>query len=324
MSLDVLKDLMEAAAQLDADAINIVWHGGEPLLAGVEFYRTALDIQRKLQSASGVLFMNALQTNGSLIDDKWLEFFAENAFQIGISLDGPEHIHNGQRSGANGRASYRSCLGGYLRLRTAGILPGIVSVIDPTNPPEIGSYFEWLRELDFPSFSLSPLFNNRSSRSTRYAQFVADLLKRLRSEGRLETAKEAHTIGTFGYHGHAGIWDACHPGWPCHESTSAVDPEGNIYFSCDRFMDGPNSVEHRVGHVRTTGFRAIYSDPKFQALAERANNSHQHCSAVCTNATICRGGCVADWMTIPSVSAAARPNVAFCEGISAAIAELNT
>lgn len=317
MSPGVLETLLDTAAELEADVVNIVWHGGEPLLAGMEFFRRAVTKQRELCGATGVHFVNALQTNGTLVTDDWAKFFAEHKFDIGVSLDGPAWIHDANRPGAGGRNSYDLAFAGFNRLRAAGNSPGVMSVIDPAAPPPVHDYFQWLKELKFPSLSLSPIFGNRAALSTNYGKFIADLFAALGAVGRAGAVREAHTLAR-GARGTTGVWDACHPGWPCYETTSAVDPEGNIYFACDRFMDGPGSVAHRVGHVASTGFRNIGANRTFRLLAERANHSLTHCNANCSHAKTCSGGCIADWMLSPPLTAALRPKVAFCEGVAAA------
>ena len=84
-----VKDYLETAG---TDEVTFNWHGGEPLLAGREFYRKALLLQKKY--SDGRKINNTIQTNGILIDREWAEFLAENDFLTGLSLDGPQDIHD--------------------------------------------------------------------------------------------------------------------------------------------------------------------------------------------------------------------------------------
>lgn len=76
----------------DSPVIEFSWHGGEPLIAGIDFYRRAVRLQRKY--ADGKTVTNNIQTNGLLVTEEWCRFFRENDFLVGISIDGPRDIHN--------------------------------------------------------------------------------------------------------------------------------------------------------------------------------------------------------------------------------------
>ncbi len=91
-------------------AVTFVWQGGEPSLAGLDFYKTVIQLQKKY--ANGKHIENAFQTNGMLIDDAWCEFFKENNFLVGISIDGPENLHNAFRMDASGKDSWKIVMNG--------------------------------------------------------------------------------------------------------------------------------------------------------------------------------------------------------------------
>ena len=72
----------------DTPEVTVAWQGGEPTLMGLDFYRKAIEYQKKYRKP-GMTFENTMQTNGTLLDDEWCQFFKENNFLIGISIDGP-------------------------------------------------------------------------------------------------------------------------------------------------------------------------------------------------------------------------------------------
>lgn len=107
------RSLFEAPANLIAKAlqnaqyrlVNFIWHGGEPLLLGQDFFRKVLTLQQSFLGANQYV-TNSLQTNGTLLTPEWCAFFKRNKFNIGVSVDGPEAIHNLNRSYASGEGSF--------------------------------------------------------------------------------------------------------------------------------------------------------------------------------------------------------------------------
>ena len=90
----------------DVDTVTFCWHGGEPLLLGLDFYRRAMRYQRKYAAASHKKIINTLQTNGTLINEEWCRFFRSNNFLVGISLDGPQDVHDEFRKDKGGRPTW--------------------------------------------------------------------------------------------------------------------------------------------------------------------------------------------------------------------------
>ncbi|MBN2019863.1 MAG: radical SAM protein, partial [Sedimentisphaerales bacterium] len=90
--------------------VPFVWQGGEPTLLGLDFFRKAVRFQKKY--AQNKQITNSLQTNGTLLDDSWCEFLAQNNFLVGISIDGPEDIHNVFRADRKGRPTFDTVMRG--------------------------------------------------------------------------------------------------------------------------------------------------------------------------------------------------------------------
>ena len=128
------------------NTVMFTWHGGEPLLAGIDFYKKALLIQKKYLP-QGKQFLNGIQTNGTLITKEWCEFFAENRFFVGVSIDGPEDFHNVTRYNNNKQGSYLKTLEGFKSLCEYGINTEILCVINSFNvyhPLEVYGFFKTL------------------------------------------------------------------------------------------------------------------------------------------------------------------------------------
>ena len=98
----------------NSPVIAFAWHGGEPLLAGKEFFRKAVALQQRY--AEGRTVENSIQTNGLLVDDEWCAIFRDNNFLVGVSIDGPESIHDAQRVDAGGEPTFARVMRGIERL----------------------------------------------------------------------------------------------------------------------------------------------------------------------------------------------------------------
>ena len=98
----------------NSPVIAFAWHGGEPLLAGKEFFRKAVALEQKY--AEGRTVENSIQTNGLLLDDEWCAIFRDNNFLVGVSIDGPEHIHDAHRVDAGGEPTFARVMRGIERL----------------------------------------------------------------------------------------------------------------------------------------------------------------------------------------------------------------
>ena len=115
MSDELLENYIRANIEgNNSPIIAFAWHGGEPLLAGKEFFRKAVALQQKY--AEGRTVENSIQTNGLLVDDEWCAIFRDNNFLVGVSIDGPESIHDAHRVDAGGEPTFARVMRGIERL----------------------------------------------------------------------------------------------------------------------------------------------------------------------------------------------------------------
>ncbi|MDO5110620.1 MAG: radical SAM protein, partial [Erysipelotrichaceae bacterium] len=106
MSEEVLEQTVRSyAAAASYPVLSYVWHGGEPTLRGIEFYKKAVELQRKYLP-EGFECWNSLQTNGLALNDEWCQFLSLNHFDVGISIDGTRAIHDTYRHDAAGNPTY--------------------------------------------------------------------------------------------------------------------------------------------------------------------------------------------------------------------------
>lgn len=144
MKFETLEKLIISALEYSDGGNSIfIWQGGEPLIAGIEFYRKVIELQIKY-GKKGQKITNTIQTNGLLIDEKWIELFKNYNIFLGVSLDGPEEIHNFYRKYSSGKGTFRDVIKRVNLLREKNIDFNILSTIgDETSkyPEKILDFF---------------------------------------------------------------------------------------------------------------------------------------------------------------------------------------
>lgn len=132
MSDDTLELFIEQYIHAQpGEQVMFTWHGGEPLLLGIEYYRKAIRLQKVYGRNRQI--ENVLQTNGVLLTEEWCEFFKENNFLIGISIDGPEHCHNQYRRTIQDNGSFQQVMKGIKLLQKYQVEFNVLSVVNNYN-----------------------------------------------------------------------------------------------------------------------------------------------------------------------------------------------
>jgi uncharacterized protein len=144
--------MVELARQQNINSLNISFHGGEPLLAGKDWFRRAIAILREA-GGDHVSFHFGVQTNAVLIDDEWLDLFQDHGIDVGVSLDGPREINDRARLNFAGDSTYEKTVAGIKKLQERdGLFGGVLCVIDPsTHGLDIYRHFRELgiKRIDF-------------------------------------------------------------------------------------------------------------------------------------------------------------------------------
>lgn len=137
--------VIEYVAAQDADEIVFTWHGGEPTLAGLPFFRRVVELERK-HAPAGRRIANDLQTNGMLLDDEWCRFLAANGFLVGLSLDGPRELHDACRAARPGSSSFAGALAAARRLQAHGITWSVLATVNRTTARHPLPVYRFLRD----------------------------------------------------------------------------------------------------------------------------------------------------------------------------------
>ena len=276
----------------DQNDIEFIWHGGEPLLAGLEFYREVVEIQHTWEK-QGKKIKNFLQTNATLITSEWIRFFAENNFLVGVSLDGPKEFHDQVRCYSTGKGSHDKVMRGISLLHQAGIFNGIICGISTVNhgfPKEIFNFFlaENIKKLKFARVKNIGHCNNVSSLVISPAQYadlmiaIFDLWLEL-DDPEIEIRDIQSVVSLI----LGGNKRECIYMGQCDQFVT-VYSDGSIY-GCDSF---PKTDALRFGSVfdKPTVVRSNLRLQSFRKLLEKRKELCRTCNWY----FICKGGCAKD------------------------------
>ncbi len=156
MGDDVLEAYIRQYIQeQNAPEIHFMWQGGEPTLLGIDFFRRALDIQKRY--ASGKRIHNALQANGTLLDDAWGEFLAGESFLVGISIDGPRPFHDRYRFDKKGQSTFDAVVRGIDVLKRFKVEFSTLTVVGRENSRYPIEVYRFLRQISSGYMQFLPL-----------------------------------------------------------------------------------------------------------------------------------------------------------------------
>ena len=148
---------------IEAQTMNQVlftWHGGEPLLRSIDFYRKALSLQQKY--AGGRRIDNVIQTNGTLLTDEWCEFFAQNHWLVGISIDGPQPDHDHYRLTAAGKPSWQKVMQGIKLLKKHGVEWNAMAVVNAYNANHPLEFYRFFKENGCQFLQFTPIVERQT------------------------------------------------------------------------------------------------------------------------------------------------------------------
>ena len=162
MSEEVVESYIRQYIQAQAaPLITFAWQGGEPTLLGVDFFRKVVELEKKY--ADGKRIANAFQTNGVLLNDAWGEFFAENQFLVGISIDGPRDLHDHYRVNKGGKPTFDSVMSGIGYLKKHSVEFNTLTVVNRRNSYHPLSVYRFLREVGSGYMQFIPIVERVTS-----------------------------------------------------------------------------------------------------------------------------------------------------------------
>ncbi len=273
------------------DIIHFSWHGGEPLLAGIDFYRKVLNIQ-SVNRPEGKTILNGIQTNGTLLNEEWCRFLSEEGFIVGISLDGPAEIHNKHRTTINGKATWELVMRGIKQLKEQNLIPEILCVVNSENVNHPLLVYNFFKQLDIKYITFIPLVIQDASQSgvskstvppDRLGNFLSVIfdewvendigkIKVQIFEEALRTAfKQEHTLCIFK--------ENC-------GGVPIVELNGDLY-SCDHFVDR----DHLLGNIGSKSLSFYLDDPRQMQFGMAKSMTLPKYCLDCEVKQMCNGEC---------------------------------
>lgn len=142
--------------------ILFTWHGGETLMRPTSFYRRALELQRIY--SHGRQIDNCIQTNGTLLNDEWCEFFKQNNFLVGVSIDGPQEFHDEYRKTGTGRPTFRDVMKGINLLNKHGVEWNALAVVNDFNADYPLDFYHFFKEIGCRYIQFTPIVERITTR----------------------------------------------------------------------------------------------------------------------------------------------------------------
>ncbi len=288
MSIDVLDVLTRRAFAFAEESVTFVFQGGEPMLAGLDFFKAAMELQRKYKPHRLMVY-NSIQTNGILINDEWADFFRDNDFLVGVSLDGTEKLHNSHRHLKNGDGSYSSVLAGIDKLTSHGVSFNILCVVSAEAarmPREIWRSLRVYGHLQFIPLidEFDSIVTDHSLGDDAYGYFLNELFDEYRTDilrGKYVSVRDFDSY----INALRGIAPAsCSMRGRCG-GYFAIEADGSVY-PCDFYI----TDEYRLGNITDSSFFSLAKSDVLKRFVSESAVDTVECQS-CRYFPICRGGC---------------------------------
>ena len=174
MTVEELERFVRAyVSACETDEVTFNWHGGEPLILGLEFYRKAVEFQKRY--AGDKTIHNTLQTNATLVTAEWADFFASERFLLGVSVDGPEQVHDRYRRDRGGAPTLSRTVEGIRKLHSAGAEYNLMATVNSASEGKGLQVYEFLKGLGSRYMQFSPVLEHvvypvRNGKPDRHAR----------------------------------------------------------------------------------------------------------------------------------------------------------
>ncbi|MBQ6221016.1 MAG: anaerobic sulfatase maturase [Solobacterium sp.] len=291
MSRETADNVIRKTLEFAEGACAFAFQGGEPTLCGVEFYRYFTE-QVKKYNTRNLKVSYALQTNGLILDEEWCQFFAENHFLLGVSVDGIQSVHDKYRHYLNGD-TYERILANTRLLDQYHVDYNILTVVHKASAAAVKEIYQNYRENGWKYLQfiacLDPLADERGNQEYSltpeiYAEFLNTLFDLWYKD--LILGREPYIRQFDNYIGILlGIEpESCEQRGMC-AVQNVIEADGSVY-PCDFYV----LDDYYLGNLNKNEYLDIYLRRKSMGFIERSAKPHEECMK-CKWGVLCRGGC---------------------------------
>jgi uncharacterized protein len=296
MSADLLELYIRQHIEASTEqTVFFSWHGGEPTLAGRGYFQNIVELQKKYLPANRQV-VNGMQTNGTLLDESWCQFLKDANFVVGISIDGPEHLHSANRFRRKGQPVFAEVMQAYQLLKKHQGPCEILCVVNAANvgfPLEVYRFFKSLGA-EFLTFiplveRLSPDSASVSERTVpaeAFGAFLCTIFDEWKAEDigqvKIQIFEEALRTA-FGLEHSLCIFK------PTCGRVPVVEHNGDFY-SCDHFV----VPQHLIGNIRKQSLASMLESPAQKAFGNAKLTTLPRYCLECDVRNMCNGACPKD------------------------------
>jgi uncharacterized protein len=290
---DILEEYIAQHIEASPDeVIRFSWHGGEPTLLGLDYFRRIVELQRRHQPPDRRI-ANGIQTNGTLLDEDWCRFLAAEGFAVGLSLDGPQEMHDRYRVTRDGEPTHERAMLGYRLLRRHRVNTDILCVVNAHNVRFPLKVYRFLKKIDAQYITFLPMVEPQTGAeggvspisvpAEAWGAFLCAVFDEWRDRdiGRVKVQIfEEATRTAFNQEHSICIFR------PTCGDIPVVEHNGDFY-SCDHYVD----VEHRLGNIVETPLVELLESPAQRAFGRAKLEALPRYCRGCEVRAMCNGGC---------------------------------
>jgi len=293
MSNEILEKyiILHIEASTEPD-IRFSWHGGEPTLAGLDFFRQVVNLQQK-HRPSGRNIINGMQTNATLLNDEWCKFLKSEGFFVGVSIDGPEELHNKFRVSKDKAGSFKKTLHGYELLKKHNVQTELLTVVNAENVNFPHEVYRFLKQLGSKYMTFLPLVEREPGSSSgissisvpteAFGSFLSIIFDEWVNEDigsiKIQIIEEAARTAFNQEHTLCIFKKTC-------GGVPVVEHNGDFY-SCDHYVDR----EHLIGNINEKPLTQMLDSAEQQAFGLAKLITLPEYCLECEVRDMCNGEC---------------------------------